>query len=144
MCLMMKVVKQISFTIRVKYIESINKYLVWLPNKKFAMSSEAKAFKNEVKNQLARLNPSFNLSKDSWVKIESVFVFKTSFEKRDCNNCIKIFIDAVSEFFGFNDSRIFDERYLKFFTQGNSYEYIKCTLSEVSADKKEFLIKNNS
>lgn len=137
----MKVVNSVEFTIRVGYIESINKYLIPVGKGKVAMSPECKAFKQNVKNQLFRSGVKINGDLKSWFTLSCVVVFKTCFNRRDTNNCIKMLVDAVCEYFGLNDNKIFNEQYTKMWNKGSDYEYIKCKLTLYDADEKDFLVK---
>ena len=134
----MEIIESIEFTIRVGYIESINKYLIPIGKGKVAMSPECKAFKQEVKNQLARSGVKLNCSNKNWFKLSCSMVFKCSFGRRDSNNCIKILVDAICEFFGLNDNHLIYEEYRKMWKQPSNYEYIKCKLDLVKADESDF------
>ena len=134
----MEIIESIEFTIRVGYIESINKYLIPIGKGKVAMSPECKAFKMEVKNQLNKCGARINSDKKSWFKLSCSLVFKCSFGRRDSNNCIKILVDAICEYFGLNDNHLIYEEYRKMWKQPSNYEYIKCRLDIIKATENDF------
>lgn len=135
----MNILRSVEFTIRVDYIESINNYLIPIGKGQATMSAECRAFKMEVKNQLARSGVKLDCAKNNWFQLSCAMVFKCSFGKRDSNNCIKILVDAVCEFFGLNDNHLIYEEYRKMWRPGK-HEYIKCKLDIVDLEEKDFKI----
>lgn len=129
-----------EFTIRVSYIESINKYLIPVGKGKVAMSPECKNFKQEVKNQLFRNGVKIDCDSKSWFTLQCVMVFKTSFGRRDTNNCIKVFVDALCEYFGLNDNHLVNENYQKMWRVNSNYEYIKVKLTLLDAAEEDFKV----
>lgn len=133
--------KSVEFTIRVDYIESINNYLIPVGKGKVAMSKECKRFKQEIKNQLYRSGVKLDCNQKTWFTLQCIVVFKTSFGRRDTNNCIKVMVDAICEYFGLNDNHLIHEDYRKMWKAKSRHEYIKCKISTLDATEEDFKIQ---
>lgn len=145
--------------IPVNYIESVNKLHdpvirkvpVWITDKKTRKKVMvtrrvpsivlSKAAKNAIRNYSAMFEkyaPKSTIPKLKYQKLEITYglYFKTAYDRRDTDNCIKILQDVFAKYIGFNDNIIVTQ-----------HAYKRCISSKNRKMNKEFIyiqVTNNS
>ena len=107
------------------------------------LSDEARQYKTTIKNCLWALNVDWAteypwMYDDPWLSLDIHFLFNTSFDMRDCDNCIKQTVDALSEWSEINDRNILSISAKKFYIPESPKEYVIFIYQPCDANYMEY------
>lgn len=85
-----------------------------------------------------------SLDNDHYYSLSLVFYLKDGFGRRDVDNMLKVVVDVLSRYFGFNDNRVISYKHCKRqivnFEDEYPREYLYFTIEQVARQKSELEI----
>lgn len=121
---------------KVKYFPSVNSMYL-LAHRRKVMNPECVEIRNFAMSQMAKTYAGAKVPDKVKLSIELGFYLHTSLGRKDLDNCLKFIIDTLSQFYGFNDNRVYSIKTYKRALVGSTEDLLFYRIKEdPNADDK--------
>jgi len=121
---------------KVKYFPSVNSMYI-LAHRRKCMNPECVAIREHAFSQMSKVDVGATVPDKVKLSLELGFYLHTSLGRKDLDNCLKFIIDTLSQYYGFNDNRVYSIKTYKRALVGSEEDLLFYRIKEdVSADQK--------